>query len=225
MKRKKDFTLIELLVVIAIIAILASMLLPALNLARAKAKKINCASNLKQYGLAIAQYQGEHNDFFPASGTTLGSVIYLPSWIMTVRPYIKPGAVVNDDKETTLKRDLVCPASAGAGLVERSDYGGRTYAFNSDLAPNPGSKQKKATRIVRASETPMVFDYWSWGCSSYVFGLETYTAHPTLLKVVDKHKGYNFLFADGHVKYVPRRGSVRAYYKDGFANVAGQWSY
>lgn len=73
MPERNKFTLIELLIVIAIIAILAAMLLPALNKARAKAHAASCISNLRNIGQAFTVYGNENQDVLPVYRSATGA--------------------------------------------------------------------------------------------------------------------------------------------------------
>lgn len=93
---KKNFTLIELLIVIAIVAILAGLLLPALNQARNKAKDMQCISNLKQHSIFSASYLNDYDYFIVPLPDSLGGSLRFTSY--SARLYFFYGCGMNENK-------------------------------------------------------------------------------------------------------------------------------
>jgi len=109
---RRGFTLIELLVVIAIIAVLISLLLPAVQQAREAARRTQCKNNLHQIGLALMNYEGTYNRFPPASNVPWGrkggddahmdyTGPFGPNWACALLPFIEQGALYDNSALNT----------------------------------------------------------------------------------------------------------------------------
>jgi len=152
---RNSFTLIELLVVISIIAILASMLLPALRLAKDKAKQITCISQLKQIGTGAAIYTDDYEGDYPAYTGSLPHPCHMLATYLGGNPGKDPWG--NDDMtRTVLRRQYdweaaaaqrlaaemwFCPTDYFAGGQDRGRIACSYYinGFNNAFGPkNPG---------------------------------------------------------------------------------------
>ncbi|OQA86235.1 MAG: hypothetical protein BWY31_01438 [Lentisphaerae bacterium ADurb.Bin242] len=195
----KRFTLIELLIVISIIAILAGMLLPALNRARNSAQAIKCLGQLKQNGLVFFQYIDDNREFYPTT------MCYYPPW-----PYGAPSIYFTRYLRhhyfklpvgyTFYNRDTqYCPSETKHNQGEI----GTDYAFNYNVIID-ASNSLKATKV--HSDTLITGDHGTGAVSPVSYLLNEWTAANYL--AFRHSKQTNALFADGSARAV-RKNSVK----------------
>ncbi|WP_303056412.1 type II secretion system protein [Victivallis vadensis] len=208
-RKKRCFTLIELLIVIAMIAILAAMLLPALNKARESAKSIGCVNNLKQINLAHGLYSDDSRDYIAAGFQAKTKI----AWPVFLTPYIgRSGA----------EKIFRCPGSTPASSKSMKWYVGISPKFPeecqisyaqsvdiSQLANNAGVQQLKYHKrgeFKKPSITGIGFDaymnkcpfescagYYSLTNASHFYGQD-----------YGHGGGVNLMLLDGHVGKITR---------------------
>jgi prepilin-type N-terminal cleavage/methylation domain-containing protein/prepilin-type processing-associated H-X9-DG protein len=200
MSCRRAFTLIELLVVIAIIAILAAILFPVFAQAREKARQATCQSNLKQIGSAFAMYVQDYDECFPNTGVPdLWQGRY---WRWPLKPYLGYNRQV--EGSAPLKSSgsdthiLICPSDPTA----KTQWDSTTYGYSSAFYHTPQQVNKNqstptVTQPLAAVQypaakglvgewlsnhmSPRQADWWTW------------------------EGAHNFVFVDGHVRFLRAR--------------------
>lgn len=208
--RPAGFTLVELLVVTAIVGLLVALLLPAVQAAREAARRANCASNLRQVGLAITQYCDTHQGFFPQTTHTIDSDADYKTqcWIYTIAPFME-----------SVDKIRICPDDLlGDQRLEQrmTSYVLNSYITDTTLAETVTNRE----RLESLSQTLVAFeltdrDNWrieatddhvhtnNWFKTNNIQDKTVFTIVSAQVSVERHSRGSHFLYADARVAWIP----------------------
>jgi len=211
---RRAFTLIELLVVISVVALLLSILMPALNRARQKARSTSCLSRMRQIGLASALYVQDNNGYFAKSSHSAAACGCL-RWGPAFMPFLGFGPYQGSTTpawNTAFKKFYRCPSDRRDNLTY--SYGKNvwfeleSYETGQALGMPSGPTYHTVMQVRRPATTIEFGELLSPGGEDHFmahFWLMDTTVDPgmkTTLEIEEKRHGRlaNFLYLDGHVQ-------------------------
>jgi len=198
MRQRNAFTMTELLVLIPVAALLGASLLASVGVSQEKLKAAACLNNMRQWGLGLALYANDYNDYWPYEGNAnpVEAGSDPNAWFNVVPPYIHQSRLVDlydaGKPPTPLTKGIwTCPSATNTTVVPTFATPYFMYAFNGRMDPN-GSAQFKRSQLISPTNTIVFAEE-----AENNFPLTTGNYCPA------RHfGGGNFAMGDGHAEWI-----------------------